>query len=153
MATGGQIQPPSDDWVSPFDLDGVTNDGYPFIAAQAPPPDYSPTNGATIWVLDGNFGGYPYIRANGLPGVIDHDRAATIWGLHPSINDGYPYIRAVEPVPPPKAAPRITGFLVEGNGAHFREISQEMPVSIPDEVVVKWRERAPVYFEFNVKEC
>lgn len=151
MATGGQIQPPAPDWVSPFDLDGVTNDGYPFIADQTPPPDYSPTNGATIWVLDGSFDGYPYIRANGLPGAIDHDRAASIWGLHPSINDGYPYIRAVEPVPAAKAM-RITGFLVEGNGAHFREISQELPVSIPDEVVAKWRERAPVYFEFRVKE-
>ena len=151
MATGGQIQPPSPDWVSPFDLDGVTNSGYPFIAAQTPPADYSPTNGATIWVFDTAFDGYPYIRANGLPSVIDHDRAATIWGLHPTINDGYPYIRAVEPVPAAKTV-RITGFLVEGNGAHFREISQEMPVSIPDEVVVKWRERAPVYFEFRVKE-
>lgn len=107
MATGGQIQPPSPDWVSPFDLDGVTNDGYPFIAAQTPPPGYSPTNGATIWVLDGSFDGYPYIRANGLPCAIDHDRAATIWGLNDSINDGYPYIRAVYPVipVPPYAEP------------------------------------------------
>lgn len=100
MATGGQIQPPSPDWVSPFDLDGVTNDGYPFIAAQTPPADYSPTNGATIWVLDTAFDGYPYILANGLPGAIDHDRAASIWGLNDSINDGYPYIRAVYPVVP-----------------------------------------------------
>lgn len=151
MATGGQIQPPAPDWVSPFDLDGVTNDGYPFIAAQTPPPDYSSINGASMWVLDTAFDGYPYIRANGLPGAIDNDRAASIWGLHPAINDGYPYIRAVEPVPAAKAV-RITGFLVEGNGAHFREISHEMPVSIPEEVVVKWRERAPVYFEFRVKE-
>lgn len=107
MATGGQIQPPSPDWVSPFDLDGVTNDGYPFIAAQTPPADYSPTNGATIWVLDTAFDGYPYIRANGLPGAIDHDRAATIWGLNDSINDGYPYILAVYPVipVPPYAEP------------------------------------------------
>ncbi len=152
MATGGQIQPPSPDWVSPFDLDGVTNDGYPFIAAQTPPADYSPTNGASIWAFDTAFDGYPYILANGLPGAIDHDRAASIWGLHPSINDGYPYIRAVEPVPAAKAV-RITGFLVEGNGAHFREISQEMPVSIPDEVNARWKSNEPVYFEFCMKEC
>lgn len=100
MATGGQIQPPAPDWVSPFDLDGVTNDGYPFIAAQTPPADYSPINGASMWALDGSFDGYPYIRANGLPAAIDHDRAATIWGLNDSINDGYPYIRAVYPVVP-----------------------------------------------------
>ena len=107
MATGGQIQPPSPDWVSPFDLDGVTNDGYPFIVDAVPPPDYSPINGASMWVLDTAFDGYPYIRANGLPGAIDHDRAATIWGLNDSINDGYPYIRAVYPVipVPPYAEP------------------------------------------------
>lgn len=107
MATGGQIQPPAPDWVSPFDLDGVTNDGYPFIVDAPPPADYSPTNGASMWALDTAFDGYPYIRANGLPGAIDHDRAATIWGLNDSINDGYPYILAVYPVipVPPYAEP------------------------------------------------
>ena len=150
MATGGQIQPPSPDWVSPFDLDGVTNDGYPFIVDAVPPPDYSPTNGATIWVLDGSFDGYPYIRANGLPGVIDHDRAATIWGLHPTINDGYPYIRAVEPVPAAKVV-QITGFLVEGTGAEFREISDKTGLSIPYEITGRFAGIQAVSFTFSVK--
>lgn len=152
MADGGYIHLPEDE-VCPWEVASGINDGYPYIADYPPPAAYSPANAPTIWALDSAYDGYPYIRPNGLPGAINPDTAGSPWNLHPEINLGYPYIRAVEPVPPEPVVvvPHLTAFIVDGMGADFCRICEETELAIPEEVTIRLGTSRDLYFDFSVK--